>query len=119
MIQDLSPARMCIDDKSSIHVHCEGTLDIVPDRRGGNHSQVLYLPSLGFSSPLYPSDLPERHVQVEFDATAIIIRDQTTGQGVWSGRAQYRIYKLSPLSSLTSSALGDLFLVSLINPFSS
>lgn len=50
LLQDLTPhlSRVCIGDKTSIPVHSEGSLDIIPDSRGSKHSsQVLYVPSLG------------------------------------------------------------------------
>lgn len=48
-------------------------------------------------------------MRVESNATTVIIRDQSTRQVLWTGPTQDGIYKLSDLSSLTGSALSDLW----------
>ena len=65
------PGCVYIGDKSSILIQFEGTLDIVPDSRGGQHSsQVLYVPSLGFHI-LLVHEIYQSGMHVEFNSTSV------------------------------------------------
>lgn len=101
--------RIYIGDNSTIPIHSEGRMEIIPDGKGGKHaSRVLYVPDLGFHL-LSVHEVCKTGFRVEFEAHSVALRDLVTGKVVWEGGVENGIYKLSALSSLTGSQVGDLW----------
>lgn len=103
---DLRPhlGTVCIGDNSSIPIHSEGSLDVLPDGNGGFvSSKVYHVPQLGYHL-LSVSELCHLGMKVVFEKYTVSIQDQLTGKEIRGGSLEHGVYKLHGLSSAKSSA---------------
>ena len=85
------------DDKSMISILNQGTMDLIPNGRGGIHSShVIYCPQLG----IFVSNIYKLGKHVLFDECFVSIQNKITCEEVRGGFPSNGLYKLHDLASI-------------------